>query len=104
MNDETLKSRRDFFKKTLKGALPFLGVLTLSNVPLNLLAKNEWSGECSCIGHCEHSCTADCTNSCRSCEISCSNDCDNGCLGSCHGDCKRSCLYSCIESCKNYLR
>lgn len=44
MNDETLKSRRDFFKKTLKGALPFLGVLTLSNMPLNLLAKNEWSG------------------------------------------------------------
>lgn len=27
MNDETLKSRRDFFKKTLKGALPFLGCL-----------------------------------------------------------------------------
>lgn len=25
MNDETLKSRRDFFKKTLKGALFFRG-------------------------------------------------------------------------------
>ena len=96
MNDETLKSRRDFFKKTLKGALPFLGVLTLSNMPLNLLAKNEWSGECSC--------TDDCTNSCRSCELSCSNNCDKGCLGSCYGDCKRTCLYSCIESCKNHLR
>lgn len=104
MDNKTLKSRRDFFKKVLNETLPFLGFFTFLNIPLNSLANNNWSGECSCIGHCEHSCTEDCTNSCRSCEISCSNDCDNGCLGSCHGDCKRSCLYSCIESCKNHLR
>ena len=104
MDNKTLKSRMDFFKKVLNGTLPFLGFFTFLNIPLNSFANNNWSGDCSCKGHCEHSCTADCTNSCRSCEISCSNDCDNGCLGSCHGDCKRSCLYSCIESCKNYLR
>lgn len=103
-SNKELKTRREFFKKTLKGTLPFLGLLSLVNVPLAVSANGEWAGDCSCRGHCEHSCTADCTNSCRSCEISCSNDCDTGCLGSCYGECKRSCLQSCIDSCKNHLR
>ena len=33
-SNKELKTRREFFKKTLKGTLPFLGLLSLVNVVL----------------------------------------------------------------------
>lgn len=62
--DEELQSRRDFFKKAAKAALPIVGAMVLSHVPL--LSKASEDEEMGC---------------------------DWGCSGACKGGCGRSCLF-----------
>lgn len=71
---EELQSRRDFFKKTVKGALPILGVLTLGPTFLTSCdPDDEGSTGCgsSCSGGCGDSCVS-------SCEVNCAFDCNHG--------------------------
>ena len=80
---EELQSRRDFFKKTVKGVLPIIGAIVLANSPL--LAKADkiemgCTGTCygTCKGSCEGcTCTGDCKNACTSCRYTCSGGCKN---------------------------
>ncbi len=82
--NEELKSRRDFFKKAAKSALPILGAVVLANSPLVSKATESMM---SCNGSCSGSCKGACSSSC-------SGSCSGGCTGSCTGSCKGTCASS----------
>ena len=65
--NEELQSRREFFKKAAKGALPILGAIILASNPV--LAK---AGE-TAMG-CKYGCST-------GCYTACSGSCKNGCDG-----------------------
>lgn len=82
--NEELQSRREFFKKAAKAALPVVGAVVLSNVPF---AKVE-AASSSCMYLCNNSCQTECTYSCY-------GSCSGECKGMCKGDCKGSCQHHC---------
>ena len=93
---EEIQSRRDFFKKAAKSALPILGAVLLANAPTIIKAAEAEpepmgcsSGGCwySCYGTCKGTCD----NTCSSCNGRCASDCQNTCLGGCQGTCKGGC-------------
>ncbi|MBP3776340.1 MAG: hypothetical protein IJ069_01245 [Prevotella sp.] len=69
---EELQSRREFLKKSAKGALPILGI--------SLFGPSILS-----------SCGGDGDNKSGGCGNSCSGSCQSGCSGSCSGECSGSC-------------
>ncbi len=71
---EELQSRREFFKRAAKSALPILGAIALANMPVIAQAATSETGV-YCAG--------------------CKNDCTNGCAGGCHRSCGSSCGYGC---------
>lgn len=73
--NEELQSRREFFKKAAKGALPVIAAIALANVPAITNASEMASG---CRG-CATYCSGGCTGSCTSCVGSCNNTCDYTC-------------------------
>lgn len=98
--NEELQSRREFFKKAAKKALPAIGVIALATSPIASLAKEveplgcnyNCSGGCnSCRGTCEYRCQDDCSGSCKG---GCKNSCRNACVNSCRNSCDGSCKYS----------
>ena len=96
--NEELQSRREFFKKAAKAALPVVGAVVLSSLPI---LKSEaaptgcYSG--SCEGWCTGSCAGGCGNGCgqNACMYSCNNTCDRACAGKCVGYCTGSCYSTC---------
>ncbi len=75
-SSEELQSRREFFKKAAKAALPVVGAVVLANVP-NLLQASESETETSaCQYGCAYTCSGSCNGACR-----------GGCQGSCNGSC-----------------
>ena len=90
--NEELQSRREFFKKAAKGALPILGAILLTNSPIIAHAtRTEWG--------CDNSCSNSCKGSCRGgCQTSCASD---GCGHTCAGNCRGHCNYVCRDSCYN---
>lgn len=90
--NEELKSRRDFFRNAAKAALPILGAIALSNVPLISKATETEMG----CGYCNNGCDVTCTGGC---DRSCSGSCYNRCLGSCSGSCYNTCHGSCSGGC-----
>lgn len=104
-----LQSRREFFKKAAKGALPILGAVILASSPIITKASEE------CLTYCEH-CNSNCTNGCRTgcqqgCGSSCNTECKGmtyntqgkkdcgNCMNACYG-CSGECRGSCSGSCK----
>lgn len=85
MNNEELQSRREFFKKAAKGALPILGAIALASMPGVVKAAEE-----APMG-CKYGCTTSCYGSCSS---HCGFGCSGGCTGSC-GGCRGACMSSC---------
>lgn len=82
--NEELQSRREFFKNAAKGALPILGAVMLSNLPINAVAAEDPMG-CSRYGC--GVCTNGCTGCCKgSCETICTGGCKNY---ACKGVCKK---------------
>lgn len=80
--NEELQSRREFFKKAAKGALPILGAILLSGAPQILNAATKQSSYCVAGA----ACTGLCSGSCKgTCKFGCS-----GCSGSCKGTCRFS--------------
>lgn len=78
--NEELQSRREFFKKAAKGALPILGAVLLANVPV--VSQAVESDSMSCKYMCQISCRGGCKNSCGgSCKGSCQTYCKGGCRG-----------------------
>ena len=92
MKNEDLQSRREFFKKAAKGALPILGAIVLANAPV--IAKASSLGY-SCDNSCSNSCKGRCSGGCQT---SCAID---GCGHTCAGNCRGNCNYVCRDSCYN---
>lgn len=86
---EELQSRRDFFKKAAKGALPILGAIALANMPIIAKASQSESGYCGCSGNCSGSCSGGCNTTCY-------HNCYNTCKGGCNYTCSRTCNTSCV--------
>lgn len=86
--NEELHSRREFFKKAAKGALPILGLAIMANVPM--ISNASESEYCTCAGDCKGACSGSCVSTCRAtcgntCKGTCIYTCDHGCSGSCNG-------------------
>lgn len=77
--NEELQSRREFFKKAAKGALPILGAVVLANTPL--LSKAAEATGCT-IDACTATCMGGCKGACSGCSHSCSGSCMRGCTSS----------------------
>ena len=82
---EELQSRRDFFKKAAKAALPIVGAIVLASAPSIVTAAEEdpMGCETTCSGPCRGNCHGQCVESCR-------GRCEGTCSGRCEGDCKFS--------------
>ena len=92
-NNEDLQSRRDFFKKAAKKALPILGAIVLANAPVIAHAGNlESTNGCNgCAGGCMASCKGTCNGGCKgSCKYECSGGCKTGCRNTSKNACVRS--------------
>ena len=76
--NEELQSRRDFFKAAAKAALPVIGAVVLSQLPMTTQA--------SPMGCASYSCSHVCQDTCRNyCNGNCDNTCKNyGCRGYCN--------------------
>lgn len=94
---EELQSRRDFFKKATKMALPVLGAIALANTPLLSHAMDESPMGCKygCSSGCYRSCNTTCENTC---EGTCKHACGDGCEYTCSGTCKNACNTTCKHS------
>lgn len=67
-----LQSRREFFKRAAKGALPIIGAIVLANAPVIAQAAEDPMGcnktcyhgcHATCSGHCQTTCNASCRSS-----------------------------------------
>lgn len=84
--NEGLQSRREFFKKAAKGALPILGLAIMANVPMiSNAAESEY---CTCAGDCKSACSGGCSTTCYN---QCYASCKTGCQYSCRSTCDASC-------------
>ena len=96
--NKELQSRREFFKKAAKGALPILGAIALAGAPGVVKAAEE-------AMDCNYSCSYSCSNSCRgNCYGGCSGSCGGGCSYSCQNTCKGSCQGRCSGGCSSMSR
>ncbi len=73
---EELQSRREFFKKAAKAALPVVGAIVLTQIPT--IAQATPALGCT-IDACTSTCTGSCKGTCRSCSAGCSKSCSRGC-------------------------
>lgn len=99
---EELQSRREFFKKAAKGALPILGAIVLSGAPgIAKAVSHESYVETGCDWGCSQSCYYGCDGSCKGfCRQSCYSACRDSCDSSCRGTCSNSCQGSCSNGCR----
>lgn len=85
--NEELQTRREFFKRAAKGALPILGISLFGPTILTSCEKDDPDddGGGGSSNGCGKSCSGGCSGSCSgSCDTSCSGNCDS-CTGSCAG-------------------
>ena len=85
---EEIQSRRDFFKKAAKSALPILGAVLLANAPTIVKAAEPEPMGCnySCTGWCKDNCSGGCKGTCTTaCARGCSNYCNASCSTTCRG-------------------
>lgn len=108
--NESIQSRREFFKKAAKTALPILGIAFLASNPF--IAKASTVMDCSsrCSGRCSSGCMLSCKSVCaENCggkteNFYCGGGCE-GCRGrctGCSGECYGSCSGSCNRSSASY--
>lgn len=92
---EELQSRRDFFKKAAKAALPVLGAIALSGMPGLIKAAEKSPTPASCQYGCSGGCSGHCYGGCKgSCTGSCDGNC-KGCRDTCMGGCQSNCAIGC---------
>lgn len=90
---EELHSRREFFKKAAKAALPVVAAIALAGSPGVVKAAEKAMG-------CNNGCTGTCMGSCKgTCENSCSGRCYTTCSTTCQGACKGTCKSGCSTTC-----
>ena len=90
-NYEEIQSRREFFKKAAKAALPILGVALLVSNPIVAKATETPMS-------CYYSCTGSCYGGCTACYGTCLGGCQGNCKG-CTGSCREYCTTTCRGTC-----
>lgn len=95
MDSKELQSRRDFFKSAVQKALPVLGAIAVSQVPLVGNAR-ERKVNMGCEGNCSGWCVSACDTGCQN---TCEGDCYGGCRSTCHGSCRGDCSGNCYQTC-----
>lgn len=80
--NEELQSRREFFKKAAKAALPVVGAVVLSSLPI-VQAEAQYP---NCM-----------------CGSTCTYQCDGSGNDSCYGSCRGGCNASCLGGCSSYM-
>ena len=80
---EELQSRREFFKSAAKAALPIVGAIVLSQLPIKAQATEMGCSKYGC-GTCT-GCGGSCNRSCSGCSGGCQTTCTGGCA---HYGCK----------------
>lgn len=94
--DNELQSRREFFKKTAKRALPILGAIVMAGMPALVKGTGSPMG-------CDYGCSSSCTGHCYgACGSACSYNCSGSCKGSCQGSCMNGCRSNCAIGCTGY--
>lgn len=84
-----LHSRREFFKRAAKGALPIIGAIILASAPSLLNAAEKTPMDCGYS--CKGSCSGGCDGSCQwGCGGTCKGTCDSGCRTTCTSGCRWS--------------
>ena len=79
--NEELQSRREFFKKAAKAALPVVGAVVAASLPLKQIEAATGCTYGGCSNFCS-GCTGSCTGACTgACARSCSGTCSGGCRG-----------------------
>ena len=86
--NEELQSRREFFKKAAKVALPIIGGIALMSTPLTTMASETSWG---CNWGCESGCSGGCEGCAGACKGGCSGSCETGCYGGCKTTCTANC-------------
>ncbi len=102
--NEELQSRREFFKKAARSALPILSAIVLASSPTILKSKDLPPQFCmfGCAGYCAGQCYASCLGGCMGNCIGCVGYCKQGCIGcavACNSNCSGSCVTECALSC-----
>ena len=88
--NEELQSRREFFKKAAKGALPILGAIVLANAPVIANAAEESPMGCNNSSY--RGCASHCSGRCQTtCNVSCQNHCRDNCGATCKYTCSGKC-------------
>ena len=77
--NEEFHSRREFFKKAVKGILPFLGAV--------MIVPSILSSCSTCVGGCGASCATACRGKSSYYPSGCSGTCKSACLSTCKGLC-----------------
>ena len=77
--NEELQSRREFFKNAAKVALPVIGAVVLSQLPIKAQASE--------MG-CDYGCSGSCYGACYG---ACGTACSTSCASTCRGGCYRGC-------------
>lgn len=87
MNNEELQSRREFFKKAAKAALPVVAAAVFASVPS---ISRAGESELGCPAACRDSCAFKCEGCLNNCARSCTS-CSDGCASGCHRTCYTGC-------------
>lgn len=91
--NEELHSRREFFKKAAKAALPVVAAIVLAGSPAVVQAAEKAMG-------CNNGCTSTCMGGCKgTCSGTCSGQCYTTCTTTCQGACKGACSSGCYTTC-----
>ena len=77
--NEELQSRREFFKRAAKGALPILAAVALAGAPGIVKAAKD-------------------------APMGCNYNCSSTCQGSCHGTCRTGCKSTCYDQCYSHCK
>ena len=88
---EEIQSRREFFKKAAKAALPVVGAAIFSSVPfIKAEATPLGCDKNTCYFSCSGGCSGGCCQGCSGCYQGCYSGCRNTCHGTCSGGCAKS--------------
>ena len=101
MENNNLKSRREFFKEAARKALPIIGAVALMSNPVIAKAVENENLGCNgyCAQHCSSGCASTCTGRCvGTCEHSCQGTCTDACARGCAGYCNHTCSGGCRGS------
>ena len=119
MENNNLRSRREFFKITAPKALPIIGLLSIAKTPL--FGQILYDETLNCNGSCYQTCAGSARGMCDTCSHLCLGGCQStskgkvqdsteinndtiknttGCNDNCKTECRVNCSSYCVQTCK----